>query len=104
MNLVVAVPTFLAALSWLGFIVWYWTRATWWKGPIGRNMMGVSTVIFLAMLRFSWVHIAGALSQPVVVEWNSRSITGCLSYAALAYLGFRRTQLMEFAQRQEKNV
>lgn len=102
MNLVVAVPTFLAAISWLGFIFWYWVRATWWKGPIGRNMMGVSVVIFLAMVRFSWIHVAEAFVQPIVIEWDPRSITGLVSYLALAYLGVRRTQLMVFAQRQEK--
>lgn len=100
-NLFVAIPTFVATLAWGTFIVSYWLRATWWKHPVGRNTMAVSAVLFLITLRGSAIHIWYATHPEMGYESPSVlfTVAGGVFYAMLAWLGVRRTILMESAQR-----
>ena len=90
-NLVLDVTVFAATFGWLVFIVWYWIRATWWKGPIGRNTMFTTGILFLILLRRSVVDIWPS--------FNEHPIVGILIYGTAFGLAIQRTIHMERAQR-----
>lgn len=98
MNYWVAIPTFIATLAWLMVVVWYWIRAKWWKSPVGRNTMGISIAIALALVRLTYSQL-DAIS-PAPMPWYLTAF-GSVIYSYLAYSGFRRVYLIEQSQRQK---
>lgn len=93
MNLMVAIPTFIAALSWISVVIWYHTRAKWWKNVIGRNTMLVSAVIAWVFIRLSFRHIFPEMT------WTYET-SGMITYLVASYAGLRRVYLIERAQRE----
>lgn len=91
MNLWIAIPTFAAALVWIGVVVYYGIRARWWKTPEGRNTEAVSLVVALLLIRLSAIHI-----WP---DYFDRNVTGFILYSSAAAVGLWRIGLIEKAQR-----
>lgn len=91
MNLWIAIPTFAAALVWIGVFVYYWVRAKWWKSPEGRNTEAVSAVVAILLIRLSVIHI-----WPDYVD---RSVSGFIVYTLAGIVGLWRIGLIEKAQR-----
>lgn len=98
MNYWVAIPTFVATVAWFMVVAWYWIRAKWWKSPIGRNTMGISIAIALALLRLTYSQLDGI--SPAPMPWYLTAF-GSIIYSYLAYNGFRRVYLIEQSQRQK---
>lgn len=94
-NLWVAIPTFIALLVWVTFIVWYSLRARWWKNPFGRNTAFVSVAVILLLLRLVILQFF-----PTV---PTTTVGGFLVYMGIAAAGVHRTYLMEREQRRPHN-
>lgn len=92
MNLTVAIPTFIAAASWIAVVIWYHTRAKWWKHAIGRNTMLVSATIAWVFVRLSFRHINPEMT------WTYET-SGLITYLVASYAGLRRIYLIEKSQR-----
>ena len=90
-NLWIAIPTILAALVWVGVVVFYAIRAKWWKTPEGRNTEAVSAIMALLLVRLSFIHL--------LPDYVDHTVTGLLVYLAAAVVGIWRIGLIEKAQR-----
>ena len=95
-NWYLTVSAGLAALSWVGLVVWYAIRAKWWKSHIGQNTMGVSTVLALLLIRLT-VLLA---SPPYTPTGFWETFFGVAFYLALAWLGGQRIYFVEQSQRE----
>ena len=93
MNLWIAVPAGFAALTWLAFIVYYWIRATWWRGPLGRNTMFVSMALFLVLFRITILNFFPNLQPNIPL--------GVIFYGALGWLAIQRIVFAEKSQREQ---
>ena len=91
MNLLIAIPTFLAAVVWVGVVVFYAVRAKWWKTPEGRNTEAVSAILAVLLIRLSLVHI--------LPDYVDHSATGRITYSLVAIVGLWRIGPIEKAQR-----
>lgn len=96
LEVLLAVSITLAAAVWLTFCVWYTVRASWWKGPIGRNQFGVAAVLAVILIRLA---IVTWLSLTPGVLWLT--IVGLIAYTLAAAYGIQRTVFMERAQREK---
>lgn len=99
-NWYLTVSAGLAALSWVGLVVWYAIRAKWWKSHIGQNTMGVSAVLALLLVRLT-VLLA---SPPYTPTGFWETFFGVAFYLALAYLGVQRIYFVEQSQREAKRL
>lgn len=77
--------------TWGLFCIWYTIRAKWWRKSLGRNIFGVSLVLFLVLLR-------GLLNRTVAGFHENIWLSGIVLLAATAY-GLQRLIQMERAQR-----
>lgn len=92
MTTLVNATAYLAAVSWVVFIVWYALRARWWVTPTGRNVMAVAVGI-VAMLGL-------ATLARLAPEWGGRPAVQLVVFVGLAALGIQRTVQLERAQRE----
>lgn len=88
MNPWIALPTFLATLAWVGVVVIYWSRATWWKSAVGINTMGISLTLALILIRLTLLQAGVVFSPPGNIMFG----TG--SYLGVAFFGFQRMYLI----------
>lgn len=98
MNLWLAIPTFLATLSWVAVVILYWRRAKWWRSWVGINTMGISFFIALALARLTYSHLDGIPPAPVT---PLNLAFGVLVYTGLMAFGVQRFILIEQSQRQK---
>lgn len=85
-------------LVWAGFVVWatfclwYHVRATWWRSPEGRNIMGVAAAV-TALLGL----IAAQASWP---GYALRPWVQTIIYGVIPVLGLQRLAQLERRQRE----
>src|SRR4051812_20317622 len=96
MNLWLVIPTGLAAIAWIGLVVWYQIRAKWWKTSIGKNTMGVSFIIALSMVRLFVLQVTLPYTEYKLWE----TILGVFVYSSLSFLGVQRIVFVEQSQRE----
>lgn len=93
MNPWVAIPTFLATLSWLSVVVIYQTRAKWWRSAVGVNTMGISLTLTLVLLRLTLLHLG------VVFDAWGNIAFGMGAFLTLGAFGVQRAYLINKAQK-----
>ena len=82
--------------AWGLFCTWYTIRAKWWRKPLGRNIFGVSFVLFLVLL---W----GLLNR-TISGFHENMWISAIVYVAAAWYGLQRLIQMEGAQRERNSL
>lgn len=77
--------------SALAFSTWYGLRASWWRSPEGRNIMGVSLAVAAVLVLI--------VLQQFFPDYPGRRVVQVVVYTTVALLFVQRTVQLERAQR-----
>lgn len=94
MTTVVLVLQCAALAAALAFSTWYGVRASWWRSPEGRNIMGVSIAVAAVLVLI--------VLQQFFPDYPGRRAVQVVVYATVAALFVQRTVQLERAQRSHR--